>query len=159
MSRTIRILVSAAIFTIAAAAALNAQATDPATGTWVLNVAKSKYRSGPPLKSQTRTYTPTPNGYRFTADATNAAGEKAHSDFTAVFDDKFHAVAGNPGVDSLMIQRVDAYTVETSQKKGPTVVTFSTRKVSKDGKTLTITANGFNAEGKLYSNVEVFDRK
>jgi hypothetical protein len=38
-------------------------------------------------------------------------------------------------------------------------VTRSTRTVSKDGKTLTSTAKGTDAEGKPYNNGEVFDNK
>jgi hypothetical protein len=144
---------------VAPATAAIAQATDPAMGTWVLNVAKSKYESGPPLRSQTRTYTAVPNGYRFIADATNAAGEKAHSDFTAVFNNRFQAITGNTSADSLMITRVDAWTVETVQKKASTIVTISVRTISKDGKTLTNTSMGVTNDGKRYANVEVFDRK
>ena len=155
-----KILMSAVILAMAAPVADSiAQASDPVIGTWVLNVAKSKYDPGPPPKSVTRTYTPAPNGYTFVQDAVNAAGATTHVEFTAAFDGKYHPVTGNPNADSIMVKRVDANTVESSQKKGATVRFTSTRAVSKDGKTLTNTAKGTNAEGKPYINVEVFEKK
>jgi hypothetical protein len=155
-----RILMSAVILATAVpVAAAITQASDPVMGTWVLNVAKSKYDPGPAPKSVTRTYTPAPNGYKFSQDGINAAGATTHVEFTAAFDGKYHAVIGNPNSDSIMVRRVDANTVESSQKKGATVVQTSTRTISKDGKTLTNTAKGTNAEGKPFTNLEVFEKK
>ena len=160
MGRTSRILMSAAILAMAIpATAAIAQATDPAIGTWVLNVAKSKYTPGPAAKSQTRTYTAAPNGYKFSSDAVSAAGEKSHTEFTAAFDGKYHAMTGNPNADSIMVKRTDANTVESIQKKGAKEVIHTTRVISKDGKTLTTTSKGTGADGKPYTNVEVFDKK
>jgi hypothetical protein len=136
-----------------------AQVPTPVFGTWVLDVAKSKYDPGPPLKSQTRMYMAVPGGYRFTSDAVNAAGEKFHIEFTVAFDRKYHPMTGSPTSDSIMVKQVDANTVESTQKKGATVVQISQRTVSKDGKTLTVTARGTSADGKPFANVEVFDKK
>jgi hypothetical protein len=160
MGRTRRILMSAAVLATALPAiAAMTQATDPAMGTWVLNVAKSKYDPGPGPKSLTRTYAATPNGYKFSSDGVNAAGEKTHVEFTVAFDGKYYPMTGNSIADSIMVKRVDANTVESTQKKDAKEVTHTTRVLSKDGKTLTSTAKGTNAEGKPYTNVEVFDKK
>ncbi len=160
MGSTRRILMSAVILAMAApAVAAIAQTPEAVIGTWVLNVAKSKYDPGPAAKSQTRTYTTAPNGYKFSSDGVNAAGEKAHVEFTAAFDSKYHAMTGSSTSDSIMLKRVDANTVESTQKKGAKEVVHTTRVISKDGKTLTTTAKGTNAEGKPYTNVEVFEKK
>jgi hypothetical protein len=58
-----------------------------------------------------------------------------------------------------MVKRIDASTVESTQKKGANVVTRTTRTISRDGKTLTSTSKGTNAEGRAVSNVEVYDKK
>lgn len=155
-----RILLSAAILTLSTPlVAATAQTGDPAMGTWVLNVAKSTYDPGPPPRSQTRTYAPAPNGYRFTADGVTATGEKTHVEFTAVFDGKYHPLTGSAAFDSITLKQVDASTVESVQKKGAKVVVRTTRVVSRDGKTLTTTATGTNAQGKPYTNAEVFERQ
>jgi hypothetical protein len=160
MARTSRILMSAAILAMGFLVdAAIAQAPTPVIGTWVLNVAKSKYDPGPPLKSQTRTYLAVPGGFRFTSDAVNSAGEKIHVEFTAVFDRKYHALTGSPTADSIMVKQVGTNTVESTQKKGTNVVQISQRTVSKDGKTLTVESRGTNADGKPFTNVEIFDKK
>lgn len=128
-------------------------------GTWVLNVAKSKYSPGPASKSGTRTYTPVPNGYKLSSDGVNATGTKSHVEFTAAFDDKYHVMTGSTTADSIMVKRVDANTVKSTQKKGAKEVIHTTRTVSKNGKTLTATTKGTSADGKAYTNKEVFDKK
>ncbi len=151
--------VTAALVLMLPASRLVAQAGDPAMGTWVLNVAKSKYEPGPPPKSLTRTYTAAANGYRFTSDGVSASGQKTHVEFTAVFDGKYHPMSGTSTADAIMVKRIDARTVESIQMKGAKEVMRTTRVVSNDGKVLTSTAKGTDAAGKPTSNVEVFEKK
>jgi hypothetical protein len=54
---------------------------------------------------------------------------------------------------------VDAYTVEFIDKRGGKVVATGTQTVSKDGKTLTYRGEGTNAQGKPFSNVQVFEKQ
>ena len=56
MHRLLRATALVMIVIAAAAVELAAQGADPLVGTWVLNVAKSKYTPGPAPKSETRTY-------------------------------------------------------------------------------------------------------
>ncbi len=151
--------VAAALVLMLPARQLVAQAGDPAMGTWVLNVAKSKYEPGPPPKSLMRTYMPAANGYTFTSDGVGASGQKQHVEFTAVFDGKYHPMTGTSTSDAIMVKRIDARNVESIQKKGAKEVTRTTRVVSNDGKVLTSTAKGTDAAGKPTSNVEVFEKK
>ena len=144
-----KLLSGAVIFAMAAmAVAATAQPKDPSMGTWVLNVAKSKYSPGPASKSGTRTYTPVPNGYKFSSDGVDATGTKSHVEFTAAFDGKYHVMTGSTTADSIMVNRVDANTVRSTQKKGAKEVVRTTRTVSKDGKTLTSTAKGRSASSR-----------
>jgi ribosomal protein S30 len=136
-----------------------AQPGDPVLGTWALNVAQSKYSLGPAPKSLTRTYTAAAKGYKFSSKGVDAEGKPTATEFTAAFDGKFHPVTGNPSVDSIMVKRIDANTVEATQTKAGKLVSQTTRVVSKDGKTLTSTAKGKNAAGKSYTNVEVYDKR
>ncbi|MGA2713368.1 MAG: hypothetical protein ABSG41_09690 [Bryobacteraceae bacterium] len=56
---------------------------------------------------------------------------------------------------------VDAYTTELIQKDGsgkPVFTGIRTRVVSKDGKTLTDTSKGTNAQGRAVDTVLVYDK-
>lgn len=50
-------------------------------------------------------------------------------------DGQDHAITGQPYIDSMAIQVVDAHTIKETDKKGGKVVTTSTTTVSPDGKT------------------------
>ena len=68
-------------------------------------------------------------------------------------------MTGSATVDSIMVKRIDANTTESTQKKGSKVVVHTRRVISKDGKTMTATATGTNADGKAYKNVELFNKQ
>lgn len=133
---------------------------DPFMGTWKLNHAKSKYNPGPPPKNQTYKFEPSgTNGVKFTAEGVAAGGNRIHREYTASYDGKDYPVTGNPDADSVSLKRVDAYTVEGTQKLNGKLVRTFRRAVSKDGKTLTVTEKGTNAQGQAYDNVVVYDRQ
>ena len=134
-------------------------ATDTAVGTWVLNVAKSKFSPGPAPRAQTRTYTAAPDGLDMTVTGTNADGSAISQKSSYKYDGKDYAISGSADFDSLSLKRVDDLTVESVQKKGGKAVGTTTRTVSKDGKVLTLTSKGHAASGGTYDNVMVFDRK
>jgi hypothetical protein len=52
-----------------------------------------------------------------------------------------------------------ANTYEVIRKKAGKVVQTSTNVVSKDGKTMTITTKGHNADGQAITNVSVYDKQ
>lgn len=57
------------------------------------------------------------------------------------------------------LKRVDARTIERTFKKGDKAVITSTQAVSTDGKTLTNTVKGTNAQGETLDNVQVWDKQ
>jgi hypothetical protein len=136
-----------------------AQGSDPIYGTWKLNVAKSTYSAGNVPKSQTRVYAAAGKGYKFTATGVDAAGKATKTEFTVAYDGKNVPVTGSAAYDSINVKRVDANTLEAVQSKGGKVVGRTHRVLSKDGKTLTTTGTGTNAQGKAYTNVEVFEKQ
>jgi hypothetical protein len=137
---------------------VSAQA-DPHVGTWVLNVAKSKYTPGPPPKEQTSVYSAAGQGIKVSTKGVGADGKPTMLDFTAMFDGKDHPATGNPDFDATMMKRVDSHTIEFTRKKGGKVVQTATSVVSKDGKTRTITTTGTNAAGQKINNVGVYEKK
>ena len=88
-----------------------------------------------------------------------AGGNRIHREYTANYDGKDNPVTGNPDADSVSLKRVDAYTVEGTHKMAGKLVRTFRRVVSKDGKTLTVTEKGANAQGQAYNNVVVYDRQ
>jgi cytoskeletal protein RodZ len=132
---------------------------DAFTGTWKMNPAKSKYSPGPTPKSLTVTIESDENSYKVTAEGSDGEGKPTHVEYSAKFDGKDYPATGIPNADTVSVKRIDASTVETTQKKGGQVVMTVTTKVSKDGKTRTSTFTGKNAEGKDVHNVVVFDKQ
>ena len=133
--------------------------TNPLIGTWILNFAKSKLIPGPPPKSQTLTYEAVGQGVKLTVKGMNAEGKPTDYQYTANYDGKDYPVTGNPDWDMTMLKRIDAYKSESTRKKAGKVVATTTRVVSKDGKTLTITEKGVNAKGVKFSNTAVYDKQ
>jgi hypothetical protein len=132
---------------------------DPHIGTWVLNVAKSKYNPGPAPKAQTSVYAAAGDGFKVSTSGIGADVKPTMTGFTAMFDGKDHPVTGNPDWDAIMAKRVDSHTVEFTRKKGGKVVQTATSAVSKDGKTRTVTTSGVNAQGQKISTVAVYEKK
>jgi hypothetical protein len=132
---------------------------DALSGTWKMNPAKSKYSPGPTPKSLTVTIESDENNYKVTAEGTDAEGKPTHVEYSAKFDGKDYPATGIPNADTVSVKRIDANTVQTTQKKGGQVVMTVTTKVSTDGKTRTSTFTGKNAEGKDVHNQVVFDKQ
>ena len=132
---------------------------DPHVGTWVLNVAKSKFTPGPPPKEQTTVYAMAGQGIKLSSKAVSADGKPTMVDLSAMFDGKDHPVTGNPDYEAAMMKRVDSHTIEFTRKKGGKVVQTATSAVSKDGKTRTVTTTGVNAQGQKIDTVAVYEKK
>jgi hypothetical protein len=138
---------------------LSAQASDPRIGTWKLNSAKSKFNPGPPPQSLTVIVEPSGKGEKVTAEIGNADGTRTTTVYTANFDGKNYPLTGSPAADTVSLKRIDSYTTERTDKKGDKVITTLRRVVSRDGKTMTVTTKGTNAEGQAVNNVIVFDKQ
>lgn len=135
-----------------------AQSGDPLHGTWKLNIAKSKFSPGPAPKATTVKYEPAGDGMKVIVDVENEKG-KTHWEYTAGFDGKEQAVTGNPDIDVVSLKRIGPASTEASFKKAGKPTTTNTRVVSADGKTLTITIKGTNAQGQAVHNVQVYEKQ
>ena len=143
----------------AAIGSVSAQASDPRIGTWKLNVAKSKYDPGPAPKSLTLKVEAAGQGEKATTEFVNADGSQTSTVYTANFDGKDAPLTGSRLADTVSLKRIDAQTTERTDKKGGKVVQTLRRVVSKDGKTMTVTTKGTNAEGKAINNVAGFEKQ
>ena len=138
---------------------VSAQASDPRSGTWKLNLAKSKYDPGPAPQSNTMTIEASSDGETATTKGVNAAGTATGTQYMAKYDGKDYPITGSQNADTVALKRIDARTLERTDKKGDKVVATSTRVVSEDGKTMTVTTKGTNAQGQAVNNVTVWDKQ
>ena len=112
-------------------------AESPFSGTWKLNLAKSKMT--PPVpKSDIAVVDADENGLKLNEDVITDKGESLKISYEAKFDGKDYPVTGDPSSDSVSYQRVNANTLKGTLKKGGKVTTDATVVVSKDGKTTTV---------------------
>jgi hypothetical protein len=136
--------------------------SNPQIGTWKLNLAKSKYGTSQPPKSQTRTVEAQGDGVKITFEGVAADGSRISYSFTTNYDGKDapNSGMGQPnGADTNATKRVDANTTTSTWKKAGKVVATTRTVVSKDGKTTTITSKGVDANGKPRNAVSVYDKQ
>ena len=151
---------SVVVLVLAGAGLVFAQA-DAHMGTWKLNVAKSKFAPGPPIKSETRTYESTGDGYKFNGEGVKADGSTQTYSFVVKYDGKDYPVTGQEpaGADTLNVKLVDANHLDSTSKKGGKALYTSRVVVSKDGKVMTLTSKGKTADGQSFNNVLVYDKQ
>src|SRR5262245_11458310 len=134
--------------------------TDPVIGTWKLNLAKSKFSSGPPPKSQTLTFEAVGQGVKVTIKGTDAEEKPIDIQYTANYDGKDYPITGSNTIwDALSLKRINAYKVESTLKREGKVTATGTSVISKDGKTQTFTTQGVNAKGEKIINTWVFEKQ
>jgi hypothetical protein len=160
---TRHLLFAFCVLNFALTASASAQSKDdPSIGTWKLNVAKSKFTPGPPIKADTRSYEVIEGWLVVTTETTQPSGEKTGVRFAAKFDGKEYPQIGRFAATVTLIsyQPVDKrtlkYTVKDTRGK---VTSTNTRTVSADGKTMTIEQRSTDASGRPVLNVELFERQ
>ena len=128
-------------------------------GTWKLDVAKSKYSPGPAPKSSTLKIDASGMGVTSTIDTVQADGTTQHITYGGAYDSKPVPAAGSSTYDMVTRKRISPTTTEAVYLKGTKVITTNTVVVSADGKMLTATAKGVDAQGKPVNNVQVFTKQ
>ena len=155
---------AACVFAAAAPSPGSAQ-TDPMVnmwvGTWKLNLAKSTFRPGPPLRSATLTGVASGPGVTVTADSVTASGVATHGVFTVTFDGKFQPIIGTQVADAAASFKTDPYTMESAYTKDGTLVQVSTFRFATDGRSLTIATRGISVitAGQRVDNITVYDKQ
>ena len=133
--------------------------SDPWLGTWKLNLEKSKYGPVPLPKSLTVTIQEEGPNHKVTAVGIDAEGKPTSNVFNFIYDGMPHPVTGIPNFDAIAPTRVDAYTTIISRTKAGKLVRASIDVVSRDGKTLTGTTAGIEANGRQFNIVNVYDKQ
>ena len=148
---------SVTLFLLLLASSIGAQAPAAMVGTWNLDLAKSSFSPGPPPKSMSVTYSAVgADGLKIVVDVTPATGAAQHWEMTAKYDGKQYPVVGHPNADMVSVKRVDDLTGESTFTKAGKVTAVNVRKLSEDGKSLTVTSTGVTVDGKPRKDVQVF---
>ncbi len=143
---------------LAAPAVVLAQAEHitPFTGTWKLNLEKSRFNPGPPFKSFTLTFKP--DGTRH-LDLIGADGQALEASLPWS-DGKEVAVTAAGGMEgATATSRIRGRTFDDTWKQNGKVVEKVHGVVSSDGRTLTISIDGTDTQGRPLHNRVVFDRQ
>jgi hypothetical protein len=139
-------------------------AADPLVGTWKLNVAKSKL-SGPlkPYKEWTHVYEEHEGQLVGEGTGILEDGRPFHSKYNVPSSGgTVHYSEGAPaGGASLTLspRREDSHTADWPLAIGGKIIFTMQDVVSSDGKTLTLTVRGNDAEGKPFEAVAVLERQ
>ena len=156
------VVVVAGVLALGATSVVMAQ-SDPHVGTWKLNREKSKITpppTNPPAQSVMRTYEPFEGkGIKATFVTITADGKRLTSTYSAHFDGTDYPYSGDTNLTAISLKRVDAYTWSATNKGAGKAMNTGTNSVSKDGKTLTWSFKGTNAQGQAVTGVQVFERQ
>lgn len=160
MTATRTVLIAlAALAVLGKPAGMTAQSgKDPFLGTWEMNVAASSITRGAPPRSETIVNTAEPGGYRSLLAVVGAKSTSVEIQHF-IFDGGFHQTEGSDPRE-LSFQRVNRNTIEQDTRRNGTITVHRHIEVSKDGKTMTYTANGTMGSGQKYTNdIRVYEKQ
>ena len=146
------------ILGIAAVAVLGA---DNSLGTWKFNAEQSKFTPGPaPVKTLTVTREASGAGVKITVTGEQADGTPINASYSVKYDGKEVQVTGNTPYDTIGMKQVNANTLADERTKtGGQYRATGRTVVAGDGKTMTVTVKGTNAQGQPFTNVMVYDKQ
>ena len=133
-------------------------AADPFVGTWKLNSAKSKYKTGMPPKEQTLTYSEEGSDLHVMVKGTSSGGQSISMHFTVPTAGGTGKIIESP-YDAVSSKNISANVRETTFSKGGKVVYTARGKRSPNGKTMTITVKGTNPAGQIVHGANVYDKQ
>ena len=133
------------------------KSADPWVGTWKTDLAKSTFSPGPkPTVPATVTIERSGSGMKTTIDGTDPQGKSTHTETTWTFDGKDHPVKGALAANTTAAyKRIDDHTFEVTTKVDGKPAITTRVAISADGKTMTATQSGKNAQGESVNNVIV----
>jgi hypothetical protein len=136
-------------------------AADVFTGTWKLNVAKSKFATGTEPKDITAVVAEQGANLAVTVKGTAGDGKPISVKYTVPV--KGGAVSYTEGAPAtgatVMAKRPNASTMDSASSVNGKEVGSTHAVVSADGKTLTRVVKGMDAQGKAFQNTEVYERQ
>jgi len=153
------VLFLAGVLTTAEPLVAHAQSTSSA-GMWKINLAKSKFSPGPPPQSSTLSFQVQGKALIATVEGVNAQGNPTKVvSGPYLYDGKSYPVTGAAAYDAASYKTISDSTDEIIRTKAGKVVQTVREVLSEDGRTLTFTIAGTNANGQKIDNVVVYDKQ
>ena len=135
------------------------QSSDPWMGTWKVNLEKSTFSPGPKPTTPVTVKMESPaGGIKITTDGTTPDGKPLHTEVVGAFDGKDNPVKGNDLPMTAAYKRIDGRTFESHDQNRWQADDDQGMGLA-DGKTMTATVTGKNAEGQTVNNVIVHDKQ
>jgi hypothetical protein len=134
-------------------------ADSPFTGTWKLNVEKSKFNQRPGPQTLTMVIKADENSSEVKQEGTAADGSPLARSFSVKLDGTPAPVTGSKQIDMISVRKIDDHTIIAKATKGGKAEGESRVTVSADGKVLTWTGSGVDAKGVKHENMAVYDKQ
>ena len=156
MKRTASMCALAVIAVLVVTAVVSAE--DNNVGTWKLNTAKSKYKTGAPPKEQTLTFSEEGTTLHVVVKGTSSDGKPISTHYTI-------PEAGGTGkiiestFEGVSTKNISPTQRETSYTKGGKVVYTAKSKLAADGKSLTVAVQGTNPLGQNVDGTNIYDKQ
>jgi len=151
--RALRILYVLLLFSAVALAV-----DSPFTGTWKLNLQKSKPGAGDPTKSDIHHIVVNNQDITDQADWSDGK-ENNHIKVEAKIDGKDYPVTGDPGTDTLSYEQKGPRELTYTAKKSGKIVSRGTIEVSEDGRITTVNYTYTSPEGKDDTGTVIYEKQ
>ena len=136
-----------------------AQGASPFSGTWRLNLAKSRYMPGPNPKSGILNVEQVGNNRKSVVQTVAPDGSTDRSEYSAPIDGRDYPLKGSASADTLSLRQVNANTIERTDKRRGMIVMVHTIQLSPDRRTLTVHVKGVTGAGDHVDNLMVWDKQ
>ena len=133
-------------------------AAEPFAGTWKLNSAKTKYKTGTAPKEQTLTIAASGSDLDVRINGTASDGSAIASHYTVPAEGGEGKIIEAP-YETVSGKRIGPKEREITYSKGGKAVLTAHSRVSADGKTVTANVKGTDAQGKPVDAVVVYDKQ
>jgi hypothetical protein len=131
---------------------------DPWVGTWNLDVGKSKFPPGPPLKGGKAVIGPYGHGIKCLVHTVSANGEARHWEWIAQYSGKDSPADAGLFADTVALKKTGRNTLEVVYKREGTAI-LSEQWVVSEGKELRITRKGMKPSGEGFSGILVYEKE
>lgn len=133
-------------------------AESPFSGTWKLNLAKSKLAPSDPTAKDIAYITVDDTSFRIREQFTDRQGGVILMTWDAKFDGKDYPVQGYPPADAVVMHREGEKIQGTMKKAGKVVSTWDAT-ISKDGKITTVNAVDLTAKPEDAKELFIYDKQ
>jgi hypothetical protein len=133
-------------------------AQSPEIGTWKLNEPVSTIPDGA-VRNTTVVYAAQGDTLKITTDGTGTDGKPVHTEWAGKLDGRDYRVSGDPAEDTRSYKKVDAHTLELTQKKNGKVVATGQSTVAEDGMSRTLTLHSTDSAGNKVFVMAIYDKQ